>query len=155
MARRALRAVFAVTAIAVVVIIALWILPGFLAVHTTGCPLHMDHAGRVFCVENTAVGEQQCTPGVYCPSPTPFSFQGVSFLLLLVNRSGGPYLSGFVNESNGVFHSFGLVGDPLGPSSLNWTSPDEEVLIAWHAPFTETDSNGLLLANVTCGVYLG
>jgi hypothetical protein len=155
LARRALTAVFAATAVAIVVIIGLWVFPGFLTgVHS--CPLHVVEGGRSFCAEAVPVVNGQCTvygPGP-CPEPTELVFQGVWFQMQLANISGGPYLYGFVNESNGVTHNFGLVGDPLGPPSLNWTSPDDTILVAWQAPFATTGAGGLLTANVTCGVYL-
>lgn len=152
-APRATVSIFTGTAIAVVLILVLWVVPGFL-VGVPNCPVHANQADRSFCAEVVQVGPGRCAVEGPCPVPTALVFQGVLFQMQLANVSGTPYLYGFVNESNGETHNFGLVGNPLGPPYLNWTSPDDTVLIAWHAPFPTTESDGLLNATVTCGVYL-
>jgi hypothetical protein len=139
--------------IAIVVVAILWIVPGFLA-GPSSCPFHANENGRSFCAERVAVTERNCTGNQLCTMPPAVGFQGVQFRLSLENSSSGPVLSGLINESNGVGHNLELVGDPLGPPALNWTSPDDTVLVAWNTPFVSAEVGGPLFANVTCGVYL-
>jgi hypothetical protein len=79
-------------------------------------------------------------------------FQGVNFQLVTYNESGSNVVSGSVTEANNTSYRFSLIGDPLGPPSVNWTSPDGAVFVGWQAPFGTIGSNDTFTANVTCGV---
>jgi len=164
----AIRAVFWSTAVAIVVIVALWVFPGFLA-GGSQCPVPLSQGPRPFCAETVTLVGQNCTSGnLYgpvCPRPTEFTFQGVWFQVfpMLGNQSVGPDVYGYVNESGGPVYTVGMPGelifalhaDPLGPSSINWTSQDGNVTIEWQAPFVTVGADSVLRANLTFGVYFG
>jgi len=106
-----------------------------------------------------------CVPsGPFCPATlmTSFSFEGVGFQLLLSSPepgSGIAFLQGQIVERMGLSYRLTLLGDPLlGRSSVNWTSPDNAVLVVWQAPFLTIESDGSFDSTVTFGVsyeYLG
>jgi len=151
---RALTAAFAATAVAIVVILVLWVYPGILATHPN-CPSHTTYAGRPYCSEITPLQQWCPNGGVNCPAfpPPGFTFQAVLFRLALVNASGGPVVDGWTTESNNTAFQFSLRGNSVGLPSA-WTSPDHEVLVLWLPPFATAGQNGVLYANVTCGVSL-
>ena len=59
---RATRVSFAATGVAVVVILALWVLPGYLSA-TPNCPLRTTVSGRAYCAESVVVVPYECFPG--------------------------------------------------------------------------------------------
>ncbi len=148
---RALAVVFPVTAVAIVVIVSLWVFPGYLA---TTCPTHATLGVRTYCAESVTLVERvPCFGGLYCSDHRPsFSFHGVEFQLLLLNFSGAYAVSGSVTEANNTSYAVYLLGDPLGPPSVNWSSPDQVVLVDWRAPYGTLGSDHVLQTNVTCGV---
>ncbi|MGD0588442.1 MAG: hypothetical protein ABSA63_06595 [Thermoplasmata archaeon] len=153
MAPRALTTVFAATAVAIVVILVLWVYPGFLST-TTSCPVQTTADGRAYCAETVTVG--QCASPYACIEPPPgFVFHGVKFQLRLGGSSGLAYLGGWITEGNSTSYQFSLTGDYLGAPSVNWTTPDHVALVEMQTPYAFIGSEGQLEANVTCGVSLG
>jgi hypothetical protein len=136
----------------IVVIFALGVFPGYLS-GAGACPVHTTVNGRAFCAEVVTVG-QPCLAAYGCAAlpPPGFAFQGVKFQLVAFNESDSNLVDGWVTEANNTSYRFGLLGDPLGPPSVNWTSPDEAVFVEWRAPFGTIGSDGRFIANVTCGV---
>jgi hypothetical protein len=149
---RALTAVFVATAVAIVVILILWVYPGYLSTRPN-CPIDATSGGRTYCAESVPLVGNCQGPG-FCPAPATFTFQEVSFFLVLINGSAGPVVRGDVGESNSTFYPVYLPGNPTGPPTANWTSPDHVILIEWQAPFAIVRTDGELTANVTCGVAL-
>jgi len=152
MALHALTVILAATAVATVVILTLWVYPGYLST-SPNCPIHTSVDGRAYCAESVTVG--QCVGPQGCP-PTPPTvvFHSVIFQIELGGSSGLADLNGRVTEGNSTSYQFHLVGDYLGAPSVNWTSPDHAVLVEMQAPYAVVGSNGQLTANVTCGVLL-
>jgi hypothetical protein len=139
----------AVTAV-VVVILVLWVFPGYLS-PSPNCPTRLTAGARAYCAESVGlVGN--CHGPEYCPAHATFTFHGVSFFLTLEDGTGGPVVRGDVGEGTSTFYQVDLPGNSAGPPSANWTSPDRVTLIEWQAPFATVESNGELTANVTCGV---
>ncbi|MGD0588347.1 MAG: hypothetical protein ABSA63_06090 [Thermoplasmata archaeon] len=156
MAPRALTVTFAVTAIAIVVILFLWVYPGYLAT-PTNCPSHVTLSGHAYCAETVTLGQSEACPGPQgcsiCPTSN-FSFQGALFQWQLTNTSSGALLQGCASYGNTTGWHFLLSADPLSSFPLNWTSKDHALAILWQPPFAHTDVDGLLQANVTFGVAL-
>ena len=156
MAPRALIVTSVGTAIAIVVILALWVNPGFLAT-STNCPAHARVDGRAYCVETVTLaqyppcyGPQGCS---HCPAAN-FTFQGALFQWLLANTSTGALLQGCASHGNTSTWYFHLSADPLSSFPLNWTSEDHALAILWQPPFYYSNASGLIHANVTFGVAL-
>jgi len=150
-------AAFVAGAAVLATILAVW---AFAGIPNSGpnCPTQVAAHGRVYCAEVITLQRNSGGPGggaiVWCAGS---SFQGVAFELLLGsdgNLTDTAMLGGTANESGSVCSSFGLTGDPLGPPVVNWTSPDGIVFVQWKAPF-QTMFDGGIVANITCGVYLG
>ncbi|MGP8158947.1 MAG: hypothetical protein ACLPWO_05000 [Thermoplasmata archaeon] len=142
------------TAVAVVAILALSILPGYLT-GTSKCPAHPTLAGRIYCAEvATVTSSAPCDGGRDCPAcPTAgFAFDGVEFNLTLRNLTFAFSINGCVTEANSTMYFVQISVRPLGPPPLNWTSPDLVILIEWPSPFVTVGSDGRLTANVMCGV---
>jgi len=153
---RALTAVFVATAIAIVVILVLWVYPGYLAT-STNCPSHATVAGRAYCAETvTLVQSTPCTGGSFCPAcpSSVASINGAVFQLVFYNESSGPIVKGCAVESNSTLYQFALSADPLSAVPVQWISGDHELVVLWQPPFTTTGTGGLTHANVTCGVAL-
>jgi hypothetical protein len=111
--------------------------------------------GRTYCAEVVTVGGPCSSPGLFCRLPPPgFAFQGVNFQLEAYNGSGSNIVGGSVTEANNTSYRVSLIGDPLGPPSVNWTSPDQAIFVEWRAPFGTMGRNDTFTANVTCGVSL-
>ncbi len=146
-------AIFATLAIASVVIFALIVYPGYLS-GGSACPTQTTVSDRTYCAESVAVLPYQCTPGGYCANcpPSEFAFHGVAFQLALSASRGIYGVDGCVTEQNSTVYPFHLVGNSLGASSVNWTSPDHATLVEWQAPYATIGSEGQLTAKVTCGV---
>jgi hypothetical protein len=139
----------------VVVVLILWVYPGYLAEHSQ-CPTQVDYGTRAYCAELVTVDQRvPCADGRDCPASQTYAFQGVNFSFTLYNSSYAPELFGWVGEPTGANFSFRLLGSPTGPLSVNWTSTDLAVLVQWNAPFVTTNASGLVVATVICGVYLG
>jgi len=156
MTDRGVAAVLLVTAIAAVVILALFVYPGFLS-GGTSCSSEATGRGRSYCAEVVSVGLQpHCLPGGYCPScpNSSVDFRGVEFQLSLGNSNGVYAVGGCITEANSTIYRVELVADLLGPDSLNWTSPDLDVILVWNSPFVTQGNAGGLVANVTCGVAI-
>jgi len=152
---RALPVLFGILAVVVVVILVLWVYPGYLEGHSQ-CPIQANRGTRTYCAEMVTVDQRlPCAGGAACLAPPTITFQGVNFTFQLVNTSLGPEIFGWVGEPTGANFSFQLLGNPMGPSSMNWTSSDLVVLVQWNAPFATTSASGLLVATVICGVYPG
>ena len=154
---RATSVVWVATAVAVVAIIVLWGYPGVLA-GSPNCPTHAAVEGRAYCVDSVQlIAYAPCNGVSYCngSAPNNFTFQGVWFYLYLQNSSAGPWIYGGVTEASGAQATVHLLGNPDGPQALNWSSPDQSVVILWNAPFSTVGLDGLLRANVTCAVILG
>jgi hypothetical protein len=151
MAPRALTMVFAATVIAIVVVFALWVFPGYLS---STCPVRTTMGGHAYCAESVTIfGPVPCFGGRECSHYQPsFSFLGVEFQLTLGNESGSDWVSGSVTEPNNTTYEVHLLGDSLGPPSVTWTSADQAVFVEWWAPFGSLGSGGSLQTNVTCGV---
>jgi len=84
----------------------------------------------------------------------PVEFQGATFALIVVGGedSGSPGLGGWVTLPNNETYHFGILGDPLGPPSVNWTPPDHSVIVEWNAPFLIASANGPSNSDVIYGV---
>jgi len=152
---RAVPALFGALAILAVLILVLWVYPGYLK--SNSCPLTVTTNLRSYCSEVVQlVGSPPCTGVTYCvrPAPANFTFQGVSFFLILDNSTVGPQVRGEVIES-GSHWGVDMVDAALGQTYFNWTSPDQSVFIGWQTPFATWSPNGWMWANVTCGVHLG
>jgi hypothetical protein len=153
MALRALTATLAVTGFAIGVIFVPFVYPGYLA-GVSGCPTRTAVDDRTYCTESVTV-EQCPVPSYGCPYPGPgFGFQGVDFNLHLFVGSGPAMVGGSISEANSTHFQFSISGNPLGPLSVNWTSPDRTVIILWAAPFTAGPEGGMT-ATLTCGVLFG
>jgi hypothetical protein len=153
-APRALTAVFVAMTTAVVVILILWVYPGFLST-TPSCAFRPTVDGRVYCAETvTLVQGTPCT-AAFCPScpASVATFHGVDFQLVLYNTSSGPFVEGCVVEGNSILYMH-LAADPLGPLSVNWTSSDHAILMEWQSPFSTVRTDGRITANLACGVSL-
>jgi hypothetical protein len=153
---RAITMVFIATAVVVVVIVGAWVWPGFL-IAQPNCPSHLSQGTRSFCIELVTLTQAaRCPPGRACNNtgPNVFTFQGVEFDLSLFNFSGVPGIGGQVMDVNGTW-TVSMSGNPLGPTTVNWTSFDGIVFISWHSPFAFVGTDNLMRANVTCGVYVG
>ena len=149
MAPRPIIVVFAAIAIAITVILALFVFPGYLS-GGPACPMQTTAGGTAYCAEYVTL--VQCQPGGYCPPHLPVAFHGADFQLTLTQIGGVPAVDGRVSQGNSTSYYVSLLGDPSGPPSVNWTSPDKSVLVEWSSPFEAVGSDGLLTANVTCGV---
>jgi hypothetical protein len=140
-----------VAATAILVIAALVVFPvGGTA--GSACAVQPSSYGRSYCGETVALNACQ---GTYdCRPVTPVEFHGVSFSLSVIGggNGGSPAVSGSVVEGNQTTFHLTLLGNPLGPQSVNWTSPDLKVLIIWDAPFESTGTGGVVTAQVTCAV---
>jgi hypothetical protein len=146
---------FAALAAAVVVILVLWVYPGYLAPSRV-CPMSLTAHHRTYCAESVALeptargaAEFICSGG--------FDFQGVQFELdfswdgTLGDVAG---VGGWINSSHLGCVEARLFGDPLGPRSVNWTSTDGSVYLQWNQPF-ESLVGGTYVATILCGVYVG
>lgn len=140
----------AMALIAIVITLTLWVFPEYFPAQS-GCPLNATFSGRPYCAESVQLGECLSTYGCLYPAPG-FVFHDVEFQLTLHGSKGLAELNGNVTESNSTSYRFYLAGDVLGQPSVNWTSPDHEVLVEMHSPYATVASNGELVANVTCGV---
>ncbi len=135
----------------------LWVFPGYLST-TPDCPLHLYEWNQAYCAESESVNALPAGPGgPYIGCDSGFVFQGVRFSLYL-SFDGRPgdlgFVQGWVSTSTAACQSMGLVGNPLGPPVINWTSPDRSVYLLWEEPFESPAGSGWV-ANITCGVYLG
>ena len=155
---RSVRWTFAVAAVAVLAIVVAWVYPGYFA-STPGtplCPAHPTAFGRVYCAQIVSLERYSGGAILSCGSGG-FVFQGVTFGLdFFFDGTPGDlaYVSGWINSSTVPCVAMALVGNPLGPSSVNWSGPDHSVYLLWHAPFASY-VDGTYVANVSCGVYLG
>jgi hypothetical protein len=139
---------FVFLGIAVVVIAALFVFPGFLDV-TAHCESSyspsVNVSGRWFCAETIALPPALCgenyTGGI---GPTTYvSFFGFGFSANLTQccapfcPSGFPHLQGQVSEPNGSSYAFG--DRWLQPEiPLNWTTPDGLAGYQWATEFNLT-----------------
>jgi hypothetical protein len=147
---------YGATAIALATIVVLWVVPGYWA---TACvPVTSD--GRAYCgVSVTLVQPPPCS-SPYCPSlpvaaPVDVPVGPMVFHLYFGGGSDGVGLiHGTLSGSAREPVPFSLLGDPLGPPSVNWTSPGGAAIIVWSAPFLTNTSDGGFSATVTCGVTL-
>ena len=147
-------AVLLATGLASVLIFALFVFPGVLATGS-GCADQESFGNRDYCAENVPVYD--CLiPSYGCGPGESIEFQSVTFeFALYQDRSGGsPALDGSVIVSNQTSYRFGLVGYPIGESSLNWTSLDRSIVVEWSAPFLQYAADGQPYANVTCAVII-
>jgi len=145
--RQATTLTLALTSVAVVATVALWIFPGYLA---TSCPLRFTADGRSYCAESVTL--IQCAPGCALTGTPSLPFYGFGFQLRLSAGPAAAFVGGGITEPSSISYQVFMLGDPVGPSSVNWTSPDHLVVIEWHAPFVTADGDGAYTANVTCGV---
>jgi hypothetical protein len=141
-------------AVGVVVPLALFVYPGYLS-GGSACPTFTTVRDHGYCAESAVVPQYQC-PGAFCGSCPSYGlmFQGAEFQLALGVSPGSDSLTGCVTEPNSTLYHFGLSGNPLGPPSVNWTSPDHAVMVEWRAPYANVGSDGQATANVTFGVSL-
>jgi hypothetical protein len=154
MAPRTTSVLFAVLAIAIAMILVLFVYPGYLSGRSE-CPLRPLVDGRFYCAESiTVVPPPQCQSGAECSvcPPSTVVFQGVVFQLSVEGTSEYSELRGCVTESNSTAYEVQIPGESLLKPSVNWTSPDHEILVAWQTPYGTVGSDGQFTANVTCGV---
>lgn len=154
---RALYGVMISTAVAVVVVVVLWVYPGVL-VPRPNCPSHFEASGRDYCAETVSVWPRVSGPGgpaIGCQ--VGVHFQGDLFAFVLDSNGSVDSLAtlgGWLTNPTNNCTTFVLYGDPLGPPSVNWTSSDGSAAIVWSAPYL-VNHDGTVVANVTIGVYLG
>jgi hypothetical protein len=163
MARPSVPPVASVLALTVVAMIS-FVVTGAVAgwfVAGPACPLEESAYHQPYCAEPTTLQQSLCRPGYYCPvlwgPPPGFQFRGVTFNLTFlppVAPNGTASVAGTITEPGGVLSRVFLLGDPLGPPVVNWTSVDRHVIIEWAAPFSAAGSDGLNATIVLCSVLL-
>jgi hypothetical protein len=151
-ARSATIAAFTAITIASIAIIALWVFPGYLST-SSNCAIRESIGGSVYCAESVQV-HLPCGGGVYCPFQQSQVFHGAAFEMSLSNGSEGPGIVGWASVANTTYR-FAMWANPLGPTSLNWTSPNQLVAVEWQAPFVTVSNDGVVSATVIFGVSLG
>lgn len=152
--RRPVTVAFVATAFVILVVVVLWVVPGYLV---SRCPVSTTVGGRWYCSEPISLtSSPPCTYGPYCsiaPHPPTFLWWGFAFELGYGRSPDGVSgLGGHVTEPNGHSFTFYLQGDPLGPAVMNWSSTDAAVFVTWHAPFATNESDGEFGTTVVCGV---
>jgi hypothetical protein len=151
--RRLTVAAFAGLAIAVIVILGLWVFPGYL-VSPSSCPISTSVNGVAYCAETNRVVAPTATAEpcrIACSLVWPPTFYGATFWLHLTNGTDGPTLNAMVVDGNTSYH-FVVWANVYGPQWLNWTSPNDAFLIQWRAPFLSQWPGAEPGANITCGV---
>ena len=157
--RRAAATVFALTAAVILIIVAIWVYPGYLASNecpsrvtlsyiftAPGGPFLVKHE---YCTVTVAVSETNAT-SPYCAtlSSPGIVFHDNRFQLTLAAQNGSVVLAGCITTYDAKW-SFQLI--PNG-SLQEFVSIDYLVTVLWQPPYYTTDANGTVHGYATCGV---
>ena len=156
---------FSLAAIATVVIVVLWVFPGFLVVRPD-CPSKVVQGDLSYCSESVAVPPPVFSPSqpcgnssggaLACGPPTTVDFRSFSFTMRSNGYGRGSFgITGWMIEPNGTNYTlFSPSGSTFGFGWVNWASPDDVGITDWKI-FNTVNSTLVSNWNVTLGVATG
>ena len=157
--RRATATVFALAAVTILIIVAIWVYPGYLASNECPSRLTLSYIAiqpggpflvkHEYCTVTVAMGETNATSPYCVTLPSPgIVFHDVRFQLALAAQNGSIVLAGCITTFD-MKGSFQLI--PNG-SLQALMAIDYSFTVLWQPPYYTTGANGTVHGYATCGV---